>query len=381
MASPLYEDREQTAVKHEILARYLSAFVPIVGNWASDITYIDCLAGPWESADANFADTSFARAIDVLRSTRKVLGSRGKFPTMRCLFIERDPVAFSKLKQYSDKVADIEVTTQNWDLTEHIKDVVTFAKERGKSFPFVFIDPKGWEPLQIELIRPILALDPGEVLINLMTSWITRFLRDDTKHFDRLIGADWQKLVQLRGEEQEEELVNSYASAVRTAGAFNYVCTLPVMKPDQDAFHFYMVYATRHIRGVEVFKEKEKQVVSFMHDKRAQAQQRRKFLQSGQATLLPAGALYRETRFTRHRDRGLELAKGELQRKLESSAQLLYDEAWATVMQHSAVMDSDFREWLSEWKGEGLLEITNQRPGQKLARKGENQYLKWKRQR
>jgi len=254
MAPPRYEDREQTAVKHEILARYLSAFVPIVGNWASDIAYIDCLAGPWESADANFADTSFGRAIAVLRSTRTVLESRGKSPTMRCLFIERDPVAYSKLKQYSDEITDIEVMTRNWDLTQHIQDVVSFAKERDKSFPFVFIDPKGWEPLQIELVRPILAMAPGEALINLMTSWITRFLSDESKHFDRLLGTDWQKLIQLRGEEQEEELVNSYASAVRAVGNFNYVCTLPVMKPDQDAFHFYMIYATRHLRGVEVFK-------------------------------------------------------------------------------------------------------------------------------
>src|ERR1700726_1385546 len=103
-----YEDREQTAVKHQVLTRYLSAFVPIVGSWASDIAYIDCLAGPRESADASFRDTSFARAIEVLRSTRKVLAERGKFPRMRCLFIERNPTAFGQLKQYCDGVSDIE---------------------------------------------------------------------------------------------------------------------------------------------------------------------------------------------------------------------------------------------------------------------------------
>ena len=58
-----YEDREQTAVKHKVLTRYLSGFVPIVGAWASDIAYIDCLAGPWRSADPALKDTSFARAI------------------------------------------------------------------------------------------------------------------------------------------------------------------------------------------------------------------------------------------------------------------------------------------------------------------------------
>src|ERR1700674_160439 len=94
-----YDDRAQTAVKHQVLGRYLSAFVPIVGDWASDITYVDCLAGPWESADPNLKDTSFARAIDVLRSSRTILATRGKSPTIRCLFIEKDPIAFGKLKQ------------------------------------------------------------------------------------------------------------------------------------------------------------------------------------------------------------------------------------------------------------------------------------------
>src|SRR5882762_2410270 len=104
MSQP-YEDREQTAVKHQVLARYLSAFVPIVGNWASNIDYVDCLAGPWKSVDPSLKDTSFARAIEILRSTRRVLDDRGKNPSMRCLLIEKDSDAFSRLKQYCDGIS------------------------------------------------------------------------------------------------------------------------------------------------------------------------------------------------------------------------------------------------------------------------------------
>ncbi len=378
MISPSYEDREQTAVKHKILTRYLSALIPIVGAWASDITYIDCLAGPWKSVDPEFKDTSFGQAIDVLRSTREVLKNRGKFPTLRCLFIENDPIAFNRLKEYCDGITDIEVSAENWDLTKHVQDVVRFAQKRDKSFPFVFIDPTGWEQLEIELIRPILALTPGEVLINLMTSWITRFISDESKHLERLFGADLQRLATLKGEEQEAEVVNTYANMVRSAGHFEYVCTLPVLKPNQDAFHFYMIYGTRHMRGVEVFKETEKSVIPFMHETRAEAQQRRRFLQSGQASMLTPEAHYREARFTRHQIRSLGVARRELEKKLQSSGKLRYEDAWAIAMQHSAVMNSDLQEWLTEWKANGHLEITNQQPGQKLARKGQGQYLKWK---
>lgn len=43
----------------------------------------------------------------------------------------------------------------------------------------------------------------------------------------------------------------------------------------------------------------------------------------------------------------------------------------------SGVMDADLRDWLTDYKNYGLLNITNQRPGQRLACKGKEQYLKW----
>jgi three-Cys-motif partner protein len=372
-----YQNREQTAVKHQILRKYLSAFTPIVGNWASDIAYIDCLAGPWESVDPNLKDTSFAQAIDVLNEAREMLAQRGKFPTMRCLLIEREGASFDKLNMYCEKTSGVETLARNWDLSAHISDVVRFAKERHKSFPFIFLDPKGWETLEIDLISPILALDPGEVLITFMTSFIARFLTDETKRFDRLFGADLPRLVTLQGEEREEELVHSYVNMVRNAGRFKYVCSLPVMKSNQDAFQFHMIYATRHPRGVEVFKATERNVIPFMHQTRANAQHRRRLEHSGQLTMLDPEAQYREQKFTRFRSKRLEIAKCELRGMLESAGEVLFDDAWAAVMQHSTVMEADLGQWLNEWKTTGLLRITNELPRQKMPRKKHHQYLKW----
>ncbi|MFZ0464377.1 MAG: three-Cys-motif partner protein TcmP [Candidatus Acidiferrales bacterium] len=378
MNSSEYEDREQTAVKHKILERYLSGLVPIVGNWASDVAYIDCLAGPWESTDAELKDTSFARAVKVLRETREVLKRRGRHPSMRCLFIENNSSAFPKLKRYCDAISDIETRAEAWDFTEHIDDIVKFSWERSGSFPFVFIDPTGWEPLGIEMIRPILALKPGEVLINLMTSFILRFLDVPGKGFERLFGDDLPRLISLSGEDQEDELVSSYANRVRAAGGFNYICTLPVMKSNKDAFQFHMIYGTRHPEGVEVFKGTEKHVIPFMHNRRAQAQERRRLSQTGQPGLFAPETLYKETRFTRYRNRNLNVAKLELQEKLQASGKLSYDDAWATAMQHATVMEADLREWLEEWTADGLLDITNKRSRQKFPSRGTGQYLIWK---
>lgn len=377
--SSLYEDREQTEVKHRILERYLKTFIPIVGAWARDITYIDCLAGPWKSEDPNLSDTSFARAIDVIRSTKKILAERGKYPTIRCLFIERDPSAFKLLKAFCDRTTDVDVLAKNWDFMDRIQDVVSFGRERGKdSFPFVFLDPTGWEPLQIDLIAPILRLNPGEVLINLMTSWITRFLSDETKQWNRLVGSDWLKLVALEGEDREDQLVRSYATSVRKTGAFEYVCTMPVMKSDQDTFHYHMIYGTRHERGVEVFKDTEKNVDTFMHETRAQAQERKRFAQTGQYSLLDPQARYREARFSRFRQKNIELARGEVRSLLESKPAIRYADAWLTAMQYSTVTESDLRGWIDEWVTNDSLEVTNKTPKQKVLCRRRGHSLLWR---
>lgn len=378
MSAADYQDREQTGVKHEILARYLKGFAPIVGDWATDIAYIDCCAGPWRSFDPELRDTSFDRAITVLRDAKRVLADRGRSPSFRCLLIEKNRAAFSKLKKYCDAISDIEVVAQQWDFTEHVSDIEKFVKHRNHSFPFIFIDPKGWDPLEMDSITPILRLTPGEVLINLMTSFITRFISVREKHFERLFKGDWSRLAALSGEEREEKIVASYAAHVRDAGKSSYVCTLPVMKPSHDAFQFHMIYATRNIKGVQVFKETEKHVIPFMQDTRARAQERKRYLQTGQVAMFGPETFYKETRFTQYRNRSLKFTKAELKAELVKLSTILYDDAWALAMQHSAVSEDDLRTWLAEWGAAGLLEITNEQPRQKFPTRGRGQRLVWK---
>ena len=46
---PAYYGREQTAVKHRVLGRYLTPLPLIVGrSWVRDIVYVDCCSGTME---------------------------------------------------------------------------------------------------------------------------------------------------------------------------------------------------------------------------------------------------------------------------------------------------------------------------------------------
>jgi hypothetical protein len=245
-----------------------------------------------------------------------------------------------------------------------------------KTFGFYFIDPKGWEQIAIPLISPILKASPNECLITLMTAFIRRFVKVKAKGFDKILGhTALAKLQSLTGHELEEELVREYSEAARRAGNFNYACALPIMKPKEDDFHFYMIYLTRNIRGVEVFKETEKSVVLFMHGTRAEAQSRLEEMESGQLSLLSAEQTYREQRYTDFRMRQLGKAKTLLVSELKKHGHLPYEDAWATVMQHAAVLDNDLRDWIARWRHDGHLELLNTTPTQRVPQK--TNVIKW----
>lgn len=360
MNASFYSGREQTLIKHKLLERYLSAAIPILGSWADDLYYIDCLAGPWEAVDPALSDTSFSIATDVLRATKPILEARGRKPSMRALFIERDENAFVRLSNFTSRVQGIDVVAKNWNFVRSIEKIVKSVEKRKRSFPFFFIDPKGWECAAIPVIKPLLQVQPGEVLINLMTSWISRFLPDPTKPFRNLLGPGFERIIDLNGDEREEAIVNSYTEAVREAGNFPYVCTMPVLKSTDESFHFHMVYATRSPKGVEEFKRAEDEVVPFMHGVRADAKQGKILQRTGQYPLLGAYEMYIDERHSRYRTANLKRAEKAVTAKLNGNSSVQFDDLWAEWMQFACVQDEDLQLWLRKASKEGKIIINNQ---------------------
>lgn len=63
-----YAGREQAYVKHTFLERYLEALAHKTASHYDHIVYVDGFAGPWQSGNHNFQDTSFGIALNALRS-------------------------------------------------------------------------------------------------------------------------------------------------------------------------------------------------------------------------------------------------------------------------------------------------------------------------
>jgi three-Cys-motif partner protein len=351
-----YLTREQSGLKHFVLCKYLEAAARIIGSY-KDIAYVDCCAGPWQSQKSNYSDTSFGIAIDILRKASDELRRRGKRPRFKALLIEQDAGVFTQLKDFATvaSCAEVVVHAENWDFTGHVSDIVKFATG-PKAFSFVFVDPWGWSLADYKLLEPILRIEPGEVLINLMSSFINRFVMDGRSDFTNLLGADFAKVADLQGDDREEEIVRRYCEAIRRVGNFKYVCALPVMNPNQDAFQFHLVYATRNAKGVAVFKDVERRTEGETERVRANLQKQRR-LDRGTLDMFEPEVLYYEKRYSRLAAKNAELAQNAVKRLIREQEMVDYDECWAEALQFATIREAHLREWLFAAERRGEIRI------------------------
>ena len=167
-----YRGHEQTYLKHFFLERYLELVAYNIGSFASDFVYVDGFSGPWRSRDEALQDTSFMIAISTLRAVQDHLSRRGRVFKVRCLFVEKDPLAFSALENALANVTGIQCAALKGGFEEVIPEIVKFV---AGSFSLVFIDPTGWTGFGLKRIAPLLR-HRGEVIVNFMFDHINRFL-------------------------------------------------------------------------------------------------------------------------------------------------------------------------------------------------------------
>ena len=190
-----------------------------------------------------------------------------------------------------------------------------------------------------------------------MSSFITRFVNDPDCNLSDLLGADAPEIRKLETGEQEEAIVRKYCDLIKAAGQFSYVCALPVMQPDKDAFNFYLIYATRHKKGVQVFKDVERRTEEKTRAIRAEAQLRKRNLKSANLELFDSTIMYKEKRYEKLSRENQIRAKAHVLRILQSQRQLAYDDCWAEALQFPAVYERHVREWLAGWEAAQTISV------------------------
>lgn len=355
-ANELYEGREQTRVKHEILRRYLEQFAQIVGfNWPS-ITYVDGFSGPWQHRSDDFHDTSFAIALNELRRARVTHANL----ILRCVFVEKNKVAYQTLRQYCQGIDDdVEIQTFNSEFEKVIPEVIEFIRRGRDTFPFVLIDPTGYSGFSMSVIEPLLQLKPGEVLINFMLEFIRRSIEqvELRECYRRLFGTDdyFHELKGLSGIDRDDAISEKYCEALAKRGRYAFVQRATVLHPDKDRLNFQLVYATRHPKGVTVFKRAERDAMRSQEVQRANLDQKKRAL-GGQKSLFEPSEMPDSNFYTSLRIRYLRQARQQVVERLKRSTTTSYDHMWRIALSFPMVWEADLRGWLKQWRDRGNIE-------------------------
>jgi hypothetical protein len=211
-------------------------------------------------------------------------------------------------------------------------------------------------------IVPLLSLRPGEVLINFMLEFIRRFIsqQDYRLAFEELFGTNelndfYTGLAGLQGIDRDDVITEQYCSCLGRFCGYPHVLRASVFHPDQDRLYFQLVYATRNIKGVEVFKRTEAKAMKSQETQRAHVEERQK-RKSGQTSFLNPEEMPESAFYQQLRGRYTSQARSAIISLINHRRQIPYDALWLTALRFPMVWETDLRAWLKEWRKEGAIE-------------------------
>lgn len=255
---------QHTIAKHKILGAYISAWAPILlHSFEKKIVYIDGFAGRGE--DVNGKPGSPLIAINAIANNRALSDISNKKVLM--LFIEINPTTKAYLddvlkKKVSDLKKLIDYEVHEGDFVSTLKELLGTLKSSGyKLAPtFCFVDPYGWEVLDLDLFAEFMAEKKAELFITFMVGFIDRFSTDEKskKALSKLFKAEQlEAMNKAKTNDEKEELtvaffVENLKSKIKDKNIFNISFAV---KGKSNNTIYHLVYLTAHPAGMRVMKD------------------------------------------------------------------------------------------------------------------------------
>ena len=249
--------REKAFVKHFLLKKYLSRWGFKIGSRWDTLVFVDGFAGPWGTKDTDFADASFGIGIQALKdAVNGLLEKRQRSVKGICIFVEKQPKPFAKLDAFarSQTSSEVSAIALRGRFSHNISTIDQYVATVGENpFKFVFLDQKGWAGMPMDKLKPFVQERPCELLFNLMTSFVTRFIdrKDLTASYEALYGRSGV-VEQIRAlpkgtGEREELAVSEYCKSLREICGFKYVSRAVILHPQKESIRYYLIFATNSL--------------------------------------------------------------------------------------------------------------------------------------
>lgn len=253
-----------TLAKHEIIRKYIDAWLPIMSSGYRRIGIIDGFSGPGEYAqkDGSVLEGSPIILLRALldHSHLDMMLERTEF---LYLFIDADNRRARYLKKKAlpklgklPKGIDVDVTDEPFDV--YVNGIFDSLDEEGSiAVPlFVLVDPFGFKDVPFDLIARILKNPHSEVMVTFMVDSINRFLEhpDDQiiEHLEILLGMErdgWDDV--LLATNRFDAIRDLYEGQLRQHAQFVRSFRM-ISKQNRPIYE--LIFASNHVKGLKHFK-------------------------------------------------------------------------------------------------------------------------------
>lgn len=255
--SKKWEYQEHTRVKHILLKKYLTAWIPILGKWNPKICYFDGFAGRGEYTDGTLGSPLIAlKVADELSQY---------FGELTCFFIEKDPENFRNLEKVLERDQPklgsrqkINIIKENEEFANVINGIFEYL-EREKSIlvpSFFFVDPFGFSGIPFTAIRKILENPRTEVFFTFMVRDVARFIQlpELEDILNKLFGTDKWRNILTSSYRRELALINLYREQLHEAANVKYSWPFRVCTSKRVQTLYYLLHATNNFKGHSIMK-------------------------------------------------------------------------------------------------------------------------------
>lgn len=360
-----YRGREQTYIKHQLLAAYLKRLFIIIGLFQPVIRYVDCFSGPWNEKEDNLQDTSIGNSLKIMEECRDGLRRMNKDVSFKALFIEKNRTGFKKLEEHLNKIESpgIGLSALKGDFFELRDEILSWCGEQD--FTFFFIDPTGWKKVvEISTLEPLLRRPNSEFLINFMYDFLLRTHTQESFYQDmREIFGEVPDTSGMTPKQREKHLIDLYRFRLKqiapARGGKARVAHVPILYPLRDRTLYHLVYLTRHPKGIAVFMQASEKLDFVQRQVREQAKQDDRVKKTGQREFEFYDNIKPETEVD------LEDVKAYWLNKLSLHSKAFGVEQLADMIEETGWFESDFQAAFRELAEEGAVanldDTTNRR--------------------
>lgn len=198
----------------------------------------------------------------------------------------------------------------------------------------------------MEKLKPFVSERPCELLFNLMTSFLTRFVdREDLAPSYQALYGRPGVLERIRAlpkgtGEREEAAVEEYCKSLRDVCGFLHISRAVVMDAKKERVRYYMIFATNSLHGIEVFKDAEAAAAETQDEVRHQTQSK------NEGPFLPFGTLKSRKVADLHQRYVRRLRKNIVKVLSSGKSVVAYDDLYSEAMEFPLVTPNDLEELL-----------------------------------